>query len=388
VVAVEDVEALAEHRAAWDDLAAHALEPNPFYESWMLTPAWRAFGKGQSLLFLFVYLPDPASPQAPPRLCGLFPLQRRHYKRFPVLRLWQHLHCFLCTPLLRKDQAGECLAALFAWLRADPRGTALLELNLIAADGPFHRLLTSFLSQRRLPSFLEDSYGRAFWRPREDAETYLRLSLSSSGRQNFRRKRKRLGERGRLESTVLAAGGDVHAWGRQFLELEASGWKGKQHTALAENPAQRDYFLEITRSALARGQLQMLGLFLDGKPVALKCNFLAGGGAFVFKPAYDENFARFSPGALLELDNIRLCHQDPRVCWMDSCALPGHPLWDRLWMERRAIQTLLVSTGRLWGNLVVSLRPLMRWVGRLLRGESGTALLLRQNSTGTRAEPH
>src|SRR5581483_11036187 len=23
-----------EHRAAWDDLAAHALERNPFYESW------------------------------------------------------------------------------------------------------------------------------------------------------------------------------------------------------------------------------------------------------------------------------------------------------------------------------------------------------------------
>ena len=218
VVVVEDVQALAEHRAAWDDLAAHALEPNPFYESWMLTPAWRAFGKGQELLFLFVYLANPANPQAPPRLGGLFPLQRRRYKRVPVLRLWQHLHCFLCTPLLRKDQARECLAALFDWLRGDSRGTALLELNLVAADGPFHRLLTDFLAQRKRLTFLEDSYRRAFWQPREDAETYLRLSLSGGGRQGFRRKRKRLGELGRLEFTALAAAGDVDCWVRQFLD--------------------------------------------------------------------------------------------------------------------------------------------------------------------------
>ncbi len=64
---------------------------------------------------------------------------------------------------------------------------------------------------------------------------------------------------------------------------------------------------------------------------------------------------------------MRLCHEAPAVRWMDSCTLPDHPMWDRLWMERRAVQTVLISTGRLRGDLVVSLRPLMRWLGRLLK---------------------
>lgn len=367
VVAVENVEALAEHREAWDDLAAHALEPNPFYESWMLTPAWRAFGRGERLVFLFVYLTDPADPQAPARLCGLFPLRRGRYKGVPILRLWQHLHCFLCTPLVRAGREAECLAALFAWLRGDRRGAPLFGFSLVTADGPFHQALTDFLARERRKSFVEESYLRAFWQAREDAEAYLQQSLSGKGRQDFRRKRKKLAEQGRLEFAALTPDGDVDSWARQFLDLEASGWKGAMRTALAANPVERDYFLEIARAAFARGQLQLLGLFLDGKPIALKCNFLAGGGAFVFKPAYDEGFARFSPGALLELDNMRLCHEAPAVRWMDSCTLPDHPMWDRLWMERRAVQTVLISTGRLRGDLVVSLRPLMRWLGRLLK---------------------
>ena len=32
---------LLDHVAAWDDLAKNAAEPNPFYESWNLLPAFR-----------------------------------------------------------------------------------------------------------------------------------------------------------------------------------------------------------------------------------------------------------------------------------------------------------------------------------------------------------
>ena len=40
---------------------------------------------------------------------------------------------------------------------------------------------------------------------------------------------------------------------------------------------------------------------------------------------------------------------------------------DRLWTERRAVQTLLVATGRSPGDLAVSLMPLGRWLKRLFR---------------------
>jgi CelD/BcsL family acetyltransferase involved in cellulose biosynthesis len=366
IVVVEDEKAAEEHVAAWEDLARHALEPNPFYEPWMLLPAWRTFGRDAKILFVFVYQDDPKNAAAP-LLCGFFPLLRRRCKGVPLLTTWRHLHCFLGTPLLRKDRAAECLRGVLEWARHAPQGASLLELNLVSGEGPFHRLLTDVLHEKGSLTFVEESYTRAFWKPREDAESYLRMALSSSGRQDFRRKRKRLAECGRLESRVLETEADLDAWVRHFLDLEASGWKGQMSTAMASNPAERDYFAEIARAGFRRGQLQMLGLFLDDNPIALKVNFLAGDGAFVFKPAYDEAYARFSPGALLELDNMDLCHRQPPVRWMDSCTAATSPMWDRLWMDRRPVRTVLISTGTFRGNLVVSVRPLMRWLRGWLR---------------------
>jgi CelD/BcsL family acetyltransferase involved in cellulose biosynthesis len=369
-VVVDSAEALEAHVSAWQDLAAQALEPNPFYEPWMLMPALRAFGKGQDLLFVFLYRDTPG---AKARLCGFFPLHRRRLKKISLLGLWQHQHCFLCTPLLRKEDAVECLAAVVDWARRDRRGASILEFNQVSAEGGFHRSWIDFLQRHECFTFLQACHTRALWQPRADVDTYVNLALSSSGRQDFRRKRKRLGELGRLEFRSLEIGGDVERWLTQFLEVEASGWKGDQQTALAKIPEEREYFLEIGRAAFARGQLQMLGLFLDDKPIALKCNFLSGAGAFVFKPAYDESFARYSPGALLELDNMQLCHRSSPVPWMDSCTEPDHPLWNRLWMDRRPIQTILLSTGGTWGNLLVSLRPLLRWFGTWLRRKRPTS---------------
>src|SRR5437867_1079267 len=85
VVAVEDLAALEQYVPAWDDLAASAVEPNVFYESWMLLPALRAYGAGQSLRVVLVFAHHQARPQERPLLCGLFPLaRRRHLHGLPV----------------------------------------------------------------------------------------------------------------------------------------------------------------------------------------------------------------------------------------------------------------------------------------------------------------
>jgi hypothetical protein len=45
VVVVSDPEEISRSVGEWDELAAAAIEANPFYESWMLLPAARAFGQ-------------------------------------------------------------------------------------------------------------------------------------------------------------------------------------------------------------------------------------------------------------------------------------------------------------------------------------------------------
>jgi len=111
----------------------------------------------------------------------------------------------------------------------------------------------------------------------------------------------------------------------------------------------------------------MLALELDGQRVAQKCNFLAGNGSFAFKIAYDEDYARYSPGLLLEIENIRQVHAAREIEWMDSCAVPIHFMINRLWLDRRTIQTALIPTGKRPGELIVSLMPLIRWINRKVR---------------------
>ena len=122
----------------------------------------------------------------------------------------------------------------------------------------------------------------------------------------------------------------------------------------------------------------MLGLFLDGRPLAMKCNFLTGEGSFAVKIAMGEAHASCSPGVLLELFNIEQAHSARPAAWMDSCTQPGHPMIDRLWVGRRVVQTQFVATGRAPGDLAVSLMPLARWLRRCLRRPPRRAALPEQ----------
>jgi hypothetical protein len=353
---------LAEHTEALEELATAALEPNVFYEPWMFLPAIEAYATDSPLQFVLVY-------SGSSKLCGFFPLERGHrWRGLPVraARIWRHLHCVLGTPLIRADQARECWAFLLDWLANDPDGAALLELPFVTGDGPFQQLLINDAHERGTLSFCVESFTRALFRPRGNGDEYVAAALSSKHRNELKRHERRLSEFGPLRYETLVPEGDAEGWINAFLDLEARGWKGREGTALDRQDADRRFFQTFCRAAVRRGRLQMLGLFLGDRPVAFKCNLLAGEGAIAFKIAFDEEFARHSPGVLLELFTTYYLHKQPAPSWMDSCAIPDHPMINRLWLDRRTIQTILVSTGRRPGDFVVSLLPTLRWIKRSL----------------------
>ena len=51
---------LARFLPAWEDLAASALEPNVFYEPWMMMPALHNLGAAKTLLISLIFTTDPA----------------------------------------------------------------------------------------------------------------------------------------------------------------------------------------------------------------------------------------------------------------------------------------------------------------------------------------
>jgi CelD/BcsL family acetyltransferase involved in cellulose biosynthesis len=352
----------------WDELAAAAVEPNVFYERWNLAPALAEFAKDEHVELLLVYRAGRRR-DTTPRLCGLFPLVRRRCERLPVSSwtLWDHGYCYLRTPLIRAGHEREVLHAALDWIEGQPRRPAVLNWPMIDGGGDFAQALVDVLGARCPVHSAVERHNRAQLQRSPGWNGDVDSLMSSHHRRELRRQRRRLAELGQVELRSLRHESELAWWRDSFLRLESQGWKGREQTALAESTSSRAYFEQIIAAAFARGQLQMLGLFLNNEPIALKVNLLSGRGSYGFKIAYDEQYARFSPGVQLELENVRLFYEESGLDWMDSCAVANHFMINRLWKHRRTIDHLLISTGGWRGNLAVGAWPLFRAVKRTFR---------------------
>jgi hypothetical protein len=200
------------------------------------------------------------------------------------------------------------------------------------------------------------------------AKAYISNLISKKHYDEFLRQERRLAETGKLVYRQVESLSDVDGWLDEFLRLEASGWKGGPNGgAFAKRTEDADYLRAITREGFARNRVMLLSLLLDEKAIAVKHNLLTGDGGFTFKIAFDESFSKYSPGLLLELENIRRVFDDPRIKWLDSCASPRHPMANRIWSERRMISRTLFSDGSRRGDFWISVLPLLRWARRQVR---------------------
>jgi CelD/BcsL family acetyltransferase involved in cellulose biosynthesis len=341
------------------------MEPNPFYEPFMLLPAIEMFGERSSLELVFIY----AVGRERKVLLALLPMERAtRYKGLPLahLRLWKHRHCYLCTPLIRRGQARRCLSGFLDWLRADGIGVAI-DWRDVTGDGAFLSALTDLLADTGR-AYVWHEFSRALLTRRGDVDSLLKETLSRKARHELRRLERRLAERGHLEYRELQNRDDAAQWIEAFLDLESRGWKGRHGSALACRAADRDFFVHWTSEAARRGRLMMLALAVDGRTVAMKCNALAGAASYAFKITYDEDYAHYSPGALLEMENIRRFHARGDLQWMDSCADPDNWMMNRIWPDRRRMASLVMPGGNFAGPLFIRALPLMRRLKRMALG--------------------
>lgn len=306
-----------------DRLAFNAAEPNPFYESWYLRLTLELLTTEPLLLVLI----RSASGQL---ICVLPLTPRARFKRLPLrnLRSWTHDYTFLAAPLVHRDHVEVAVEGLLDWCASTRAPSGILELVNIRMDGPVAAALeASIIAHRTQLLARQTRWTRAMYRldTPDDPE-----HMSAKQRSTLRRKERRLREEGEVGYRRMEPGNDPMPWIERFLELEAGGWKGRQGTAMATSD--REFFIAVCGQAHARGQLHMLALELDGKPIAMKCNFLAGCQAFTFKIAYDEAYARFSPGILIELYQMRhLREVHAQLKAVDSCTVADNTMFPGLW---------------------------------------------------------
>jgi CelD/BcsL family acetyltransferase involved in cellulose biosynthesis len=325
--------------AAWDALAICAAEPNPFYESWYLLPALAAFDpQGDVRLLRF---------EVDGHLTGLLPIARpRRYYRWPVPHLasWFHANCFLGLPLVAAGFERAFWRALLAWADRHARSALFLHLSHVSLTGPLHEALNAVLAEQGRNAALVHREERALLASGESPEAYFDAALSGKKRKELRRQFSRLSELGETRFDRRDDNSDLDRWIDQFLALEAVGWKGMEGSALANRTETSTLFRESLRGAARRGRLERLTLTLDDTPIAMLATFLTPPGAFSFKTAFDERFARYSPGVLLQRENLALLNRSD-IAWSDSCAAADHPMIDHIWRERRAIGRISIAIG-------------------------------------------
>ena len=321
--------------ARWRALAVNAADPNPFFEPEFLVPA-AEFVRG-----------------APDRLTvverdgtwlGALPLATRRLRAVTkASEAGVSNYGFLSTPLIGPTDAREVAAGLLEGV-ATATGSRSLLMQRVSASGPFYDALSALIDEGSVVVHERQDYERALLRKSENWQEHL-------GRHHLReqrRMRRRLAEQLEGEVVVRDRAGDEEAVER-FLDIEVRGWKGSAGTAFASSAPEAEFFRRMCAAFHADGRLQLLDLGVGDRSVALKCNLRSGFGSFAFKIAFDEEFARWSPGLQLEHENTELFQSSDQV-WMDSCAQPDNSMINRLWPDRRALCTLVLGDPRLRGR--------------------------------------
>lgn len=324
---------------AWNDLADHAVEPNAFAESWFLQPALEQFDPwGRAKCFT---LWDGAL------LCGLMPVAAQsQYGRWPMpyVQNWLHHNAFLGTPLVRKGYEQLFWSAYLEQLDREPGQALFAHFNCFTIGGGVVEALEQVCADQKRRFALVQRAERALLERGLSPAAYFEATVRGKKRKELRRQKNRLAEEGVLAFKRDDSADGLAEWTQEFLALEQKGWKGGNGSALACAIETRTLFAEILTGAAAAGRLERLDLRLDDKPLAMLVNFLCAPGSFSFKTAFDEDYARFSPGVLLQIENLALLEQ-PKIMWCDSCAAEGHPMIDALWTGRRAVGRYSVAIG-------------------------------------------
>ena len=337
VVCVERVERLAEAlRPEWQALERDVAEPNSFAEWWFASASLRHLAPPGGVRLALV--------RRAGQLIGtaLFHCEEQYGRaRIPHVENWLHDNQFLGAPLVRRGEEEAFWRAILLMLDRAEWAPSFLHLWGMVEDSAVVRGLESAAGAlgRACPRVHRRS--RAAMASLLPPAEYLARNLSSKRRSELGRRRRRLAELGQLEIRSLDRAEEVDGWCDDFLHLERSGWKGAEGSALACSPVHAEFFREAITGAFSERRLHFVRMDLDERPIAMLTAFMAPPGAFGFKTAFDEGYARYSPGVLLQLDNLAELRR-PGIEWIDSCSGEDQPTLNGLWSERREIVQLTV----------------------------------------------
>src|SRR6185369_10161982 len=174
---------------------------------------------------------------------------------------------------------------------------------------------------------------------------YLDHAMGAKKRKELRRQRKRLADGGAVVHAVAREPAAVAQALASFFALEAGGWKGRAGTAASTDPDVSAFVAAAVTVLAAQRKASVESLSLGEQPIASSIVLRSGATAWCWKIAYDERFAKASPGVQLVADLTQTLLDDATIARADSCASADHPMIDHIWRERLPVTDRLIAVG-------------------------------------------
>ena len=277
-------------------------------------------------------------------LIGLFLIEESRFSQlgpFTPLFLSRDINAASTSPLLRKNFEVEAVRCFLDWLEASKFRKRVICIEELKLEGHAWGFLKNELIARKREISLLSSYERPAvdTKSAPDAQSYEQL-IKGKTRQNLKRKFRKLGELGELTFTAHT-NEQRPAVIEDFLELEMRGWKGKAGTALLSDAK----YANFARNFLGKAkypEIRVEALRLDGLAIAITMHIVADGNAYHYKPTYDENYSRFSPGTLLHQWTIKQMYETKWADHMDSATTPDSQLGS-IWKDRVVIGKVMFA---------------------------------------------
>ncbi|MCC2097917.1 MAG: GNAT family N-acetyltransferase [Hyphomicrobiales bacterium] len=326
---------------AWRSLAEKSIETNVFNEPEFALSAAQHFPDAARPEFLFISSTGITS--EPARLVAVFAFEQQRRFGRTIGRLWCPPQMALATPLIHAGYGPVVLDLVQDWLANEYSAMAALMLPMIPANGRFAELVRSYTDSRLLQTCQFDLRSRAVLYNAPDTAQRVVRWMGNKRHKEMRRLWRRLSERGALEFMTARETPEVKSATEHFLALEALGWKGKRGTALLCDPSLATFTRTMSRRLARQSHIEIDALTLDRTPVAMAVVLRTADEAYFWKTTFREDYAAYSPGVLLALGMTTRLIANPATRFINSCAVPNHPMIDHLWPDRIEMMDLLVG---------------------------------------------
>ncbi len=328
-------EAARAYWAAWEDLSGRALEANAFMTPAFALSAVQHLPAARRPQFLFTWSDRPGHRD---RLTGVFALHLPMPGAGQMAWLWSSPMMALGVPLIDRDEGLAAIGSMQRYIASHFRHVQAVMMPHMTLHGPVAELIGRHGAMHDLTI---DVFDRC-----------LRAVVSKGGGENIspkklkelKRQRRRLQENGILTYTSARSPGDIRIAMERFLLLESSGWKGLQNTSLLSDPSTATFARSMTRIFAQQNACRIDALELDGVPIAMGIVLSAGATGFYWKTAFDERYARSSPGMLFSIEMTGHIMDAGAHEQINSCAIADHPMIDQIWRERVEMGDLCVAT--------------------------------------------